>query len=150
MIAEFTYGDENPWPQSADGDGYSLIFSGGDLAAPLNWRTSIDLGGNPGSDDGQTFSGGSDQLVDYALAGGPVALINGTFLEMSFLQNLSADDVTVIAEYSTNLSGWIPLTSNELVSRRNQGDGTTLVTYRTPLSPGDQERQFTRVKMVVR
>ena len=71
-------------------------------------------------------------MLDYALTGSPVAIINGTSLEMSFLQNLSADDVAIIAEYSPNLTGWIPLTSAELVSTSNQGDGTTLVTDTIP------------------
>ena len=71
-------------------------------------------------------------------------------MEMSFLQNLSADDVIVIAEYSTNLSVWTPLTSGDLVSRTNQGDGTTMITYLTPLSPVTEERQFVRVKLILR
>lgn len=150
VIAEFSYGDENPWPGSADGDGYSLVFSGGDPALPLNWRTSSSIGGNPGADDGQPFNGTPDQLLDYALVGEPIATINGATLEMSFLQNLSADDVIVIAEYSTNLSVWTPLTSGDLVSRTNQGDGTTMITYLTPLSPVTEERQFVRVKLILR
>jgi hypothetical protein len=150
VIAEFTYGDATPWPGSADGDGYSLVFSGGDLSSPLNWRTSTAQGGNPGSDDGQPFVGTPEQLLEYSLASEPVVTVSGAFLEMSFLQKLPADDVAVIAEYSTTLSRWTPLTAAKLVSRVNQGDGTTLVTYRTPLSPVTEERQFVRVKLITR
>lgn len=35
VIADFTYGDDNPWPKGADGGGYSLVFSGLDPDSPL-------------------------------------------------------------------------------------------------------------------
>jgi hypothetical protein len=51
----FTYDDKEPWPESADGDGYSLV------AAEINptghpdnyryWRASRYTGGSPFSDD---------------------------------------------------------------------------------------------------
>ena len=47
-IADFTYGDSSPWPDDADGTGYSLIFAGVDPTDPVSWRSSTAIGGNPG------------------------------------------------------------------------------------------------------
>ena len=75
-IADFTYGDDNPWPESDDGNGYSLVFSGAAPDSPLHWRTSTDLGGTPGSDDGLPFTGTADELANYALEGTTTPIIN--------------------------------------------------------------------------
>jgi len=149
-IADFTYGDNNPWPESADGSGYSLVFSGSDPDSPLHWRTSADLGGTPGSDDGQFFTGTADQLVPYALRGTTTPIIIGDAFQVSFLRNLVSDDALVIAEYSTNLVNWTPLTFADLQSRINQGDGTTKMTYQTPLPLSAEPRQFVRLRAMTR
>ena len=52
-IIDFTYADEAPWPESADGDGPSLVLiapgSNSDPADQNNWRLSSAEGGTPGS-----------------------------------------------------------------------------------------------------
>jgi hypothetical protein len=49
------YDDQAPWPDSADGLGYSLVTKvtnpSGDLNDPANWRTSYAIHGSPGRDD---------------------------------------------------------------------------------------------------
>lgn len=49
------YGDDLPWPITADGDGFSLVPVNPDLnPAPDdagNWRASSQIGGSPGRDD---------------------------------------------------------------------------------------------------
>ena len=53
-IADFTYGDNRPWPVSSDGDGYSLTLmraGDNDPAVAQIWRSSATIGGTPGSDD---------------------------------------------------------------------------------------------------
>ena len=149
-IADFSYGDENPWPESADGDGYSLVFSGSDYTSPLDWRTSTTFGGNPGSDDGQPFTGIESELLDYALQGTTIPEVVGDSFQMSFLQSLESDDALVIAQYSTDLVTWTPLTSANLISRVNQGDGTTKVTYQSPLPLSAQPRQFVHLRVRTR
>ena len=56
------YLDDNGWPESADGQGYSLVpvdFNpGGDQSDPANWRASFHIHGSPGEDD--TESSGTD------------------------------------------------------------------------------------------
>jgi hypothetical protein len=54
-VMTFRYGDEAPWPQEADGGGYSLVpvnpDSPDDPANPLLWRRSWETHGSPGRDD---------------------------------------------------------------------------------------------------
>ena len=51
-----TYGTRSPWPQAADGAGFSIVPVNPNLnpdpASPLNWRASALLGGSPGAGDG--------------------------------------------------------------------------------------------------
>ena len=149
-IADFTYSDDIPWPTSADGNGYSLVFSGTDPNSPLDWRTSIASGGNPGSDDSQPFNGTPDELVDYLIQGPLTPEISGDSFRISFLQNLNADDAYITAEYSSDLETWTAMSSTELLSKTNQGDGTSLLTYESPLSPSAQPKQFSRLRMIKR
>ncbi len=149
-IADFTYGDNTPWPESSDGDGYSLVFSGGDPNLPLDWRSSSIIGGSPGAGDGQSFTGTGDEIISYILQSPPATLISDDTFTLSFLQNLVSDDAIVIAEYSTDLNSWLPLTSDNLISRVNQGDGTSLLTYFSPLIPSVNTKQFVRLRVLER
>lgn len=47
------YGDEAPWPASADGDGYSLVYNplAGGSENPAAWRASTAVHGSPGEVD---------------------------------------------------------------------------------------------------
>ena len=52
-IAEFAYNDKSPWPEEADGDGFSLVLrdprtSAEGAANPASWRPSSEKGGSPG------------------------------------------------------------------------------------------------------
>ena len=50
VILEFEYDDNLPWPELADGDGYSLeiVSTSGDYNDPANWKISEQTGGTPG------------------------------------------------------------------------------------------------------
>ncbi len=54
-IVSLAYDDESPWPQGADGEGYSLVLNNerSDDQDPNNWRRSSALGGSPGNADPQ-------------------------------------------------------------------------------------------------
>ncbi|MBM48861.1 MAG: hypothetical protein CMP27_03375 [Roseibacillus sp.] len=60
IILDLTYNDADPWPASADGDGYSLVRidpgSGASPNSPVAWRTSVTSGGNPGDTDATSYS----------------------------------------------------------------------------------------------
>ena len=60
VLLDFTYADSAPWPTAADGDSYSLVFSGANMGPPgagsagsvaRNWHSSATPGGTPGTDE---------------------------------------------------------------------------------------------------
>ena len=59
-IISIRYNDKDPWPESADGSGYSLVTKEfnptGDQNDPNNWRSSVNVNGSPGKDDEGTTS----------------------------------------------------------------------------------------------
>ena len=59
VIQSFSYEDSAPWPEAADGHGYSLTLAhpGGSLSDPRNWRASREAGGTPGTGDRVSLAG---------------------------------------------------------------------------------------------
>jgi len=57
-IQEFTYGNQDPWPTTPDGQGYTLevVDVEDDYDDPANWLASADVGGTPGTGTGQTVA----------------------------------------------------------------------------------------------
>ena len=54
VVTAVTYDDKAPWPQSPDGDGYSLVPNADPGANPNDydkWRASTHIHGSPGQDD---------------------------------------------------------------------------------------------------
>jgi hypothetical protein len=53
LLDEMTYGDEEPWPDGADGSGFTLSKRSAMLASsePLNWGASLRVGGTPGANN---------------------------------------------------------------------------------------------------
>lgn len=51
VITQVDYEDRGDWDQGADGDGYSLVFSGAaeDQSDPSSWKASDRRGGSPGA-----------------------------------------------------------------------------------------------------
>ena len=101
-IAEFTYSDSAPWPNSPDGSGPSLVYRGGDPALPQNWRASTTPGGNPGTSDSVPYTGGD--LLAYALIAPPE--FNFSSGTMQVTPHLGADDVELIPQWSNDLINW--------------------------------------------
>jgi hypothetical protein len=54
-VFSISYSDQAPWPESPDGEGYSLVPTEAnptnDQNDPANWRASYSIHGSPGSDD---------------------------------------------------------------------------------------------------
>ncbi len=78
-ILSFRYDDSEEWPQSADGEGYSLI-PGGDLGEASQWTASREIGGTPGTfetvpETGMTYDEwtltqfSEDALEDISISG---------------------------------------------------------------------------------
>ena len=111
IIDSFRYDDIDPWPESADGDGFSLVrldpASDLDPTDPLNWAASPAIGGSPGADDGLRFTG--DPLADA-----------------------DGDGYVAILEYAAGLSDTIPSNGEILCMSQLKIDGVVYptVSYR--------------------
>ena len=144
-IVDFTYSDDPPWPEESDGDGYSLVLKGDDVAQPSSWRLSTSYDGNPGSTDAIPFTGGD--LIDYLLVDSPTPhLITDSFY-LQFSLNRAADDASFEVEFSKDLSVWYPATSADQASRIINPDGTTTFLYQTPNPLDATETHFGRIKI---
>ncbi len=148
-IKDFTYDDSSPWPEAADGDGYSLVLidpnSNPNHGLASNWRTSTLPGGNPGSADSVAFAGDPDAdndgdgvsaFLEHAVGGSdlapapaPTAItgLPGTFI-FQYTRNLAADDVVYTVESSDDLVGWMPA-SGFIQSNTPLGDGRSVVRF---------------------
>jgi len=153
IIESFTYNDKFPWPESADGDGFSLVRisppSKLDPDLPTSWRPSTTLGGNPGASDTSTFPGGDAQaLLQYAFAGRP--LVTDPFTDsVTFSRNLAADDLIYTVEHSSDLSNW-SATSGFIDSTAPDENGFSDQTHiLIPVDP-PRERLFFRVRVELR
>ncbi len=161
QLISLNYQDLAPWPNSADGDGYSLVLANAALPLePASWRTSTALHGNPGTSDGTTFSGNA--LADADTDGLPAmcehffatsdSIPNGPPLTagrtldgratLSFPRRLSADDLTCTVEVSTDLVTWIADTSR--TAHINHGNGTATETW---TANAGAAQQFMRVRV---
>ena len=154
-IRNFSYKDRAPWPESADGQGSSMVLiapqSAPDHGVALNWRSSALPGGAPGESDALAFDGeagadndgdGMSAFLEYALGssdliagGSQVAVINeqpGQLL-IGFSRRLAADDAIVSVEVSSDLVTWVPAGDDwEIESVVPAGNGTELITLRIP------------------
>ncbi len=60
-IHSFTYNDQSPWPEGADGDGFTLVLISPsqqpvpDHGDPASWRASVATGGSPGESVGTNY-----------------------------------------------------------------------------------------------
>lgn len=90
-IRNFIYRDQFPWPESVDGDGFSLVLidpvSRPPHGDPASWRASVAIGGTPTGNDASSFSGDPD--VDADSDG------LSAFLEYA----LGSDDLTFSPEF---------------------------------------------------
>jgi hypothetical protein len=169
VIASVIYDNDLPWPEGADGDGYSLTLiqpaSGLDLSNPANWRLSVSAGGSPGASDSQNFAGpnanvdldgdGLSAFAEHALGtsdadpgagpGTATATLGVGVLNLSFIRRIGADSALLTPEFSTDLATW-QSTGFILAGETPHADGTSTVTGRFALPPA-AKRAFVRVRV---
>lgn len=163
-LISLNYQDLAPWPDSADGDGYSLILA--DTANPTaasSYRSSIASGGNPDSSDSALpFSAapladadkdGMNALLEYFLAtsdtngtSGLAAISSGRTPDgratLTFTRLLGADDLRYDVIVSPDLFTWTAAATR--TSHINHGDGTATETW-TANTPA--ARQFIQLRV---
>ena len=186
VIRDFIFNDVPPWPEAADGAGFSLVLvaplTNPDHGDPGNWRASTTVGGNPGSSDHALFMGdpnaaqdldGLSAFLENALrsddsnpASGPESfgatvehlelegVAPGDYLLFSYRRNLAADDVIYLVEVSSDLVTWTSGTGIvEYLREVHQGDGTSIVAYRSSTPLGGAEggvAQYMRLRVAGR
>lgn len=165
IIRNFIYNDQPPWPESSDGDGFSLTLikpeSNPIHADPFNWRSSVSLGGSPIQSDAVEFAGDptdSEALMNYLLGdsgslGGEVRSliiddVSGDYFTFSATLALASDDVSFIVETSTDLENW--QTNNTLFSRVNNGNGTATFIFRSLNPVTVDQRRYMRLRILSR
>ena len=121
IIESFKYDDKEPWYESSDGDGPSLVRidpkSIFDPNLNTSWRSSANDGGNPGTFDNTQFEG--DELIKYAFndfATQQIEIQNG-YIIFNYQKNLLADDIAVIPQKSNDLQNWYNVEAFEIISQ---------------------------------
>ncbi|MDB4700432.1 lamin tail domain-containing protein [Akkermansiaceae bacterium] len=170
IIRDFSYLDDAGWPQTADGEGPSLILkypeSSPDHSKGQNWRKSRFPGGNPGKTDTTRFKGNPSEdfdgdlipaLLEYAMGTSDQEsnqfepLLAQRFdrqIRFSYLENSAAEDVALITEISKDLKSWEPLFADAArISREEELNGRIRVNIllKESLTP-----QFLRLRAVVK
>ncbi|MGI8603929.1 MAG: CotH kinase family protein [Verrucomicrobiales bacterium] len=165
VVREFTYDDASPWPLAADGTGYSLIliapFTNPDHTLAGNWRTSVEIGGNPGSSDavplvaqpqGDDDGDGVSNLLEYAVGENPLRLsfpADPNVIELVQLVPAAHDDAAIAAETSSDMQTWQdtpPAVS--LLGEARLPDGKVELRWR--ISPASIDRLFVRARVTHR
>lgn len=172
-IREFEYDDQAPWPQPADGGGYSLVLiapqSNPDHALAQNWRISARPGGTPAGTDvpafpsepaGDNNANGEADLLDYVLGND----LGGTELAPEFVtmsdpatgiselylrcpRSIAAEGARLSFLFSTDLTTWESGSANlEAYSSQLTGDGRELLTWRVKPPLRDSHEIFMRLQ----
>jgi len=176
-IVRFTYDDKPPWPTGPDGNGRSMVLRAPTLDSkiPSNWRSSVALGGNPGTQDGVAFTGtpttdddrdGLSALLEYSMGGsdnvsgdvprpalGAISLDLGAglqnYLTIESRQNLASDGATLVAEFSSDLVTWSSASTSVVYLGENvDGSGIATRRWRAAEPITSAARQFLRVRAV--
>ena len=166
-VKEFEYDNSLPWPEAADGLGYSLVLMNPALNPdpddPASWRSSAMPGGTPGWSDavlapidpaGDVDGNGIADLLDYVfgnnLAADPVkpAFVMAEGLTLRHAIQIAADAAEIRYEASDDLVTWVDITE-QIVERRqdNLGDGRAIVDVRFAATTQDGVREYMRVRV---
>ena len=169
VLHSVTWGDNLPWPDAADGDGYFLVLI--DPTAPPNdpasWRVSTLPNGNSTTSDTDPFVGVADgddngngipNLIEAVLQDGSGSysppIIESTtidtveYLTLTIRRKVSVDNATIEVQDTQTLQTWA-ISGNELRSSTPQGDGTVIDVYRLTIPISNANNGYFRIKITV-
>lgn len=166
-IRDFSFDDDSPWPNLADGEGYGLVLvrpqSNPDHADPLQWRSSNTIHAQPGQSDTQAFTGdpeadrdgdGWSAFAEYALGTSDTEPTRDVWSvadgEFSIPRRLNADDARWIIETSDDLWQWSP-DPTRFARSSTPGPAPSLIrdVYRLDL-PASPRTRFLRLRILGR
>ena len=171
VIADFRYGDSDPWPPEADA-GHSLLFTTGNPDNPANWFASQDLGGSgvasyddwrrryfethdvPPGDQAATADAdadGASNLTEYGAGTDPLSPADvpsavstaGPPVAFSFTIP-NRPDVQRGFQFSTTLATWTNDDTPDSVTPH--ADGTSTHTWQIPQPPA---HLFGRLRIIL-
>ena len=169
LIHSFRYNDRAPWPQAADGGGFSLVLiapeSNPDHDVAAHWRRSGQVGGAPGLPkrvplvgdptadadlDSRSalleyFFGTSDEDPLDVGDGLQVAVDANGELMISFPRDADAEDAVGVIEFSSDLVQWVPAT--DLVGPEVSAGGRPVETWR--FTGQATARRFVRLRVMI-
>ena len=144
-IKEFSFDDNSPWPEKADGEGFSLVLIqpqiNPDHSVFNNWAISASIGGSPGNEDpnelfnpantdddkdglnyfAESTLGSSDQVPNSPFT---ISFDSQKYLVVKYSKKADIADTSIKLETSTDLISW-------------QGsDGTFIVQSESPNEDG--------------
>ena len=178
IIDSFRYDDSSPWPESADGGGFSLVrldpLSDLDPTLATSWSASRSIGGSPGADDSLRFEGdpfadadgdGYVALLEYAAGSsddianpGELFCISQVDVDgavettISFREDPEAVDTQLIMQVSSELApeSWNNVTTElSFLETTNDADGIPRHTYLINDAQGNTARSFFRLLIQV-
>ena len=169
VIHSLRYNDRSPWPESADGDGFSLVlkdpFSDTDPAEPDAWRASHKIGGTPGSSDvsidfdkdglpaiAERYLGTSDanaedarEAIQFSIETYNNTQPHGDYLTLRFTHDPSVTDVRATVELSSDLISWTKDENRIIhIETVTNNDLETLV-FRSTHTIESQQQEFIRI-----
>lgn len=173
LILDIFYRDDAPWPTSADGDGYSLELinpaPGINASDPINWRSSRQINGTPGTSDSESLSAwasangivdlsldpdldGYNDLAEFFFMTNPFvsdvpatrATIVENTLQLEIIVRNGADGTVFSGEQSNDLISWAPAT---YAGRTNNGDGQTSTLFFKGTAPTTGALEFLRMSL---
>ncbi|MGJ8696168.1 MAG: LamG-like jellyroll fold domain-containing protein [Verrucomicrobiaceae bacterium] len=172
LLFSLTYIDDSGWPESADGDGYTLVLVDSTMPNdPNSWRLSKTLLGNPNASDTELFTGlpngddnnnGINNLLEAVLRDGSGTYVHPTvalatydlgdgpkeYLTLSLQRYLPVDNAVLTVEHATNLLGWTSADVQK-ISSVPLGDGTVTEVYRLMTPITSDPKDFMRVKVTL-
>ncbi|MEM7384871.1 MAG: CotH kinase family protein, partial [Verrucomicrobiota bacterium] len=147
LIDSVTYGDEEPWPISVDGNGPGLVRMNSSESNAFAWRPDLKGNGSPGAADTLSVGENSD-LVEVAFGNRHPSIDPG--LEEWVLRHprvLAVEGLGFRYEWSEDLIHWRELTDFRQVDRVYLDDRTAEEWLAFPRS---ERRGFVRMRVGVR
>lgn len=117
-VFSIRYNDKAPWPLSADGQGRSLVYTGGDVTSAASWGASEETNGAPGAAD--TAEAPAKDLLTEPLE----IERTGDALVLRYTTTLA--DAEIVVQQSADLKAWTAIVEPNVLSEMVEGDARTL------------------------
>jgi hypothetical protein len=170
VIQSFRYNDKAPWPESADGDGFSLVLKNthGDMDPqdPASWQASSTKGGTPGAtntsidadQDGlaamvERYLGTSDQnpndareAIQFSIEPDETMQPPGDYLTIRFTHDPLVTDIRAVVEVSPDLITWNSDPGRIVHTGTLRAIQRETLIYRSTRPVESQKQEFVRIR----